>query len=91
MLFDTQAEVHARFSAAGARMLLGARLSGGVAIRPANYEKWSRVERVVIAVPYYKERAYWDFLKAQPGKPYDKLAIVAFAVNRDWRARCLVL
>jgi hypothetical protein len=40
----------------------------------------------VIAVPYYKERAYWDFLKAQPGKPYDKRAIVAFAVNRDWRA-----
>jgi hypothetical protein len=65
--------------------LLGARLDGGVAIRPPNYEKWSRVERVVISVPYYKERAYWDFLKAQVGKPYDKLAIVAFAVNRDWR------
>jgi len=27
-----------------------------------------------------------DFLKAQLGKPYDKLAIVAFAVNRDWRS-----
>jgi hypothetical protein len=65
--------------------LLGARLDGGVAIRPPNYEKFTRVERVVISVPYYKERAYWDFLKAQVGKPYDKLAIVAFAVNRDWR------
>jgi len=63
--------------------LLGARLDGGVAIRPANYEKFSRVERVVIGVPYYKEHAYLDFLKAQLGKPYDKLAIVAFAVNRD--------
>jgi hypothetical protein len=50
-----------------------------------NYEKFSRVERVVISVPYYKKRAYWDFLKAQIGKPYDKLAIVAFAVNRGWR------
>ena len=28
----------------------------------------------------------WDFLKAQIGKPYGHLAIVAFAVNRDWRA-----
>jgi hypothetical protein len=67
--------------------LLGARLDGGVAIRPPNYEKFSRVERVVIAVPYYKERAYWDFLKAQLGKPYDMKAIVAFAVNRDWRSK----
>jgi hypothetical protein len=66
--------------------LLGARLEGGVQIRPPNYEKFSRVERVVISVPYYKQRAYWDFLKAQVGKPYDKLAIVAFAVNRGWRS-----
>jgi hypothetical protein len=66
--------------------LLGAWLDGGVQIRPPNYEKFSRVERVVIAVPYYKERAYWDFLKAQVGKPYDKPAIVAFAVNRDWHS-----
>ena len=49
--------------------LLGARLDGGVAIRPPNYEKFSRVERVVISVPYYKERAYWDFLKAQVADP----------------------
>ena len=56
------------------------------AIRPTDYEKWSRVERVVISVPYYRERAYWDFLKEQVGKPYDKLAIVAFAFNRDWRS-----
>jgi hypothetical protein len=66
--------------------LLGARLDGGVLVRPPNYEKWSRVERVVISVPYYEERAYWDFLKAQVGKPYDKLAIAAFAFNRDWRS-----
>ena len=59
--------------------------------RPPNYEKFSRVERVVIAVRYYKECGYWDFLKAQIGKPFDKLAIVAFAVNRDSRiAGCVV-
>jgi hypothetical protein len=65
--------------------LLGARSDRGVQIRPPNYEKFSRVERVVISVPYYKEKAYYDFLKAQLGKPYDKLAIAAFAFNRDWR------
>ena len=27
-----------------------------------------------------------DFLKAQLGKPYDTLAIEAFAFNRDWRS-----
>jgi hypothetical protein len=37
-------------------------------------------------VPYYQERAYLAFLKAQVGKPYDKLAIAVFAFNRDWRA-----
>ena len=39
--------------------LLGARLDGGVEIRSPNYEKFSRVERVVIGVPYYKEHAFW--------------------------------
>jgi hypothetical protein len=44
-----------------------------------------------LAVRYYKERRYWDFLKAEIGKPFDKLAIVAFAVNRDSRiAGCVV-
>jgi hypothetical protein len=66
--------------------LLGARSDGGVQIRPPNYEKFSGVEPVVLAAPYYKERAYSGFLKAQIGKPYDKPAIVAFAFNRDWRS-----
>jgi hypothetical protein len=33
-----------------------------------------------------QERTYWDLLKAQASKPYDMKAIVAFAVNRDWRS-----
>jgi hypothetical protein len=65
--------------------LLGARSDRGVQISPPNYEKFARVERAVISVPYYKEKAYYDFLKAQLGKPYDKLAIAAFAFNRNWR------
>jgi len=33
-----------------------------------------------------QDKAFWSFLLAQLGKPYDKLAIVAFAFNRDWRS-----
>jgi hypothetical protein len=29
---------------------------------------------------------YWDVLREQIGKPYDTLAIVAFALDRDWRS-----
>jgi len=43
--------------------LLGARSDSGVQIRPPNYEKFSRVERVVLSVPYFKERAYRGFPK----------------------------
>ena len=39
--------------------LLGARSNGGFGQRITR--KFSRVQRVVIGVPYYKERAYWDF------------------------------
>jgi hypothetical protein len=42
--------------------LVRARRDDGVQICPPNYEKWSRVERVVIPVPYHKEPAYWDSL-----------------------------
>jgi hypothetical protein len=65
--------------------LLGVRLAGGVQIRPAHYATWSRVERVVIEVPALQEAAYWAFPQAQVGKPYDTLAIAAFAFNRNWR------
>jgi hypothetical protein len=63
--------------------LLGAQ-EDGVKIRPPHYEKFSRVERVVIAVPDHQETAYYE-LKEQIGKPYDNLAIAAFAFDRDWR------
>jgi hypothetical protein len=67
--------------------LLGARtdFGGGVRARPANYTTWKRVERVVIATDDWKVEAYWKFIIAQIGKPYDKLAIAAFAFDRDWR------
>lgn len=65
--------------------LLGARLEGGVAIRPAGYEPWSK--QVVIEIPCsgLAKDAALTFAHAQVGKPYDKLAIAAFVVGRDWR------
>ena len=65
--------------------LLGAQNVGGVQMRPSNYEKFLRVERVNITITDAQEKAYWDFLHAQIGKPYDTLSIVAFALDRDRR------
>jgi hypothetical protein len=71
--------------------LLGARSDAiggappGVQIRPPGYEKW--LLRVVFSVPATDAQAlaFWNFARAQVGKPYDKLAIFAFVINRNWR------
>jgi hypothetical protein len=66
--------------------LLGARMKGGVSIRPLNYNKFKRIERVTLPVTQRQYDAYHDFLFAQIGKPYDDTAILGFAFGRDWRA-----
>lgn len=72
--------------------LLGARSDevggqpAGVRIRPPNYVKtWTH--QVLVEIPCTDEQkaAALSFAHAQLGKPYDKLAIVAFVVGRDWR------
>jgi hypothetical protein len=64
--------------------LLGTR-EHGVKIRPPHYEKFARVQRVVLAVTDHQEYDYYEFLQEQLGKPYENLAIAAFAFDRDWR------
>lgn len=72
--------------------LLGARSDAvggkppGVQIRPANYEKWSTVQQLWFTTDVNEDHNWLAFLTSQIGKPYDKLAILAFAMNRDWRA-----
>jgi uncharacterized protein YycO len=72
-------------------MLLGARsdvhagVPAGVQLRPPDYKKFNRVEIVKLPCSHGVESLFWDFLNTQIGKPYDKKAIVAFAVRRDWR------
>jgi hypothetical protein len=73
-------------------MLLGARSDAvggqppGVRVRPVNY--LSPNDRTLcISIPATSQQAaaFYDFLNAQIGKPYDKLAIFAFIIGRDWR------
>lgn len=70
--------------------LLGARsdhIDGltGVQIRKPGYAKWTR--QVFIDVPCTASQAAkaYDFAIEQVGKGYDKWAIAAFVVGRDWR------
>lgn len=66
--------------------LMGARIKGGVLVRPPDYAKFNH--RVVMAIPVSNVEwvAFWRFMHQQLGKRYDWLAILAFLFNRDWRA-----
>jgi hypothetical protein len=72
--------------------LLGARndvidgIPSGVQIRPASYVEGDKILRVTIPCTVNQEEAYYAFVRAQIGRPYDETAIAAFAVGRDWRA-----
>lgn len=55
----------------------------GVQIRPPNYARWRYTKVLSLATP--QETAFYNFLRQQLGKPYDKTAIVGFIVNRNWR------
>jgi uncharacterized protein YycO len=71
--------------------LLGARddvmdgCPAGVQIRPADYQQGYTLKRVTLPCTDAQQKAYYDFVTAQIGKPYDSTAIAAFAVGRDWR------
>lgn len=70
--------------------LLGARSSTmggfkpGVRIRSADYQKDYALKRVTIPCSSYEAGRYYDFVRAQIGSPYDKLAIIAFVMGRTW-------
>jgi hypothetical protein len=57
----------------------------GVRIRPSGYEAWKRRVVFELASTPAQEKLFYDFLMAQVGKPYDKLAIFSFIADRDWR------
>lgn len=70
--------------------LLGARndvlggVAAGVQIRPAAYIGNSRMLRLVLPATEDQAEAFYDFMEAQIGKPYNKIGILAFVVNANW-------
>ena len=65
--------------------LLGARFSGGVAIRPADYLGTTKIQQVNLPCSDDMSAKFYEFLNTQVGKAYDKTAIAAFIFNRDWQ------
>lgn len=72
--------------------LLGARddevggAPAGVQIRPPGYKNFARALRVDLAADDAMTARYYDFVRAQIGKPYDQRGILAFVAGRDWRS-----
>ena len=70
-------------------MTFGAMLFGGVGWRSQNSAAYRGVvgyELKTIRATADEESAFWEFLFAQDGKPYDWRAIVGFGLGeRDWR------
>jgi hypothetical protein len=73
-------------------LLLGARndvMAGypaGVQLRGPDYQQGYSFKRVALPCTDAQQKAYYDFVLAQVGKPYDSKAIAAFVVGRNWRA-----
>jgi hypothetical protein len=74
--------------------LLGAHLDGGVQARPAGYDKADMTRELFVALDTgiggfdgttKQDRGFWDFLRAQLGKPYDTGAVLGLGVGRNWR------
>lgn len=59
----------------------------GVQRRPADYQDGMLIRREIFSLNATPKqaKAYYDFLLAQEGKPYDKVAILGFVGDRDWR------
>jgi uncharacterized protein YycO len=65
---------------------LGAHAEGGVAIRPANYDNFTKIAVFNVPVATDEVKAsILAFAMAQVGKPYDFGAIAGLVLNRDWR------
>jgi len=57
----------------------------GVWDRPPNYEQWAARCIIQLGCTTDQYSKFYATAVAQTGKPYDHLAIVAFALNRNWR------
>lgn len=72
--------------------LIGAHMDGGVQARARDYDAgtFNREEYVTVPVTQAQADAFYAFMRAQVGKPYDMEVIAALAASvvigeRDWR------
>lgn len=63
---------------------LGARLDGGVRVRPPGYENFAREQIIELPTSPEQFKAWLGFITSQVGHGYDKAAIAAFAVDQNW-------
>lgn len=75
---------HVEFCLNGWMQTLGARVQGGVQVRPINYAKFNAEWRFQAEVSDEQYDAGSKWLAAQIGKPYDFLSIAAIALDRNW-------
>lgn len=61
-------------------------IPAGVQIRSGNYAKFAVQLTLALNVEEDKEKKFYSFLKAQIGKPYNKLGILGIAVGQDWNS-----
>lgn len=62
---------------------LGARMDGGVAVRPANYVE--PLEELWLGINLGPaEKKVMNFARAAVGKPYNMRGILGFAIGEDW-------
>lgn len=64
--------------------LLGARLDGGVQIRPKDYAVFSKKALYRVHCPTHIASMAIGRWKSQIGKPYDWTAILGFGFRQDW-------
>lgn len=64
---------------------LGAHLDRGVAIRPSNYDSFTKIDTFVIPMTAEQKATIMAFARDQVGKAYDKTAIAGLVFHRDWR------
>lgn len=69
----------------GARSDICGKIPAGVQSRPDGYAKFVVTKRVTIPITDEQEKEFWAFVYGERNKPYDKMAILAFAIDRNWR------
>lgn len=64
--------------------VLGAHLSGGIMVRPSNYETFTKIENVYLDVTDEQKAAVMKAAAEKIGTPYDLINIAGIAFHQNW-------